>query len=185
MKRILISLLIIVAATGMAAGTTSSYFSSKAKITPNTFSTGTLDIRINGQTSKVGATFSAVAPGVLFSSPDYQINNYGQPWFNGSSNLSAKKLMLSVEGANGDFNMWHLLKIKVEVNRGWPTWQVAYEGNVDSLVNADLLSPRWTELVPGSSETLRYTIWLPDVGDQTSYMGKTINWSFVVEGRTS
>jgi hypothetical protein len=91
-----------------------------------------------------------------------------------------------VEGANGDGNLWNSVKIKVEVNRGWPTWQVAYDGNLNGLSNADLLAPRWTELAPGMSESIRYTITLPDNGgDQTNLMGKTINWNFVIEGRTS
>ena len=186
MLKILKSMLVIVAVAAVGVGATGAYFSDTASITDNTFSTGTLDIRINGQQSVVGATFSPMAPGQVGTSPQYEINNYGAPWFAGPSNLTAKYLALSAANCSDNSSgLCGLLNIKVEVNRGWPTWQVAYDGALNGLSNADVLAPNWSELVPGSSESMRYTITLPDSGDQTSLMGQTATWDFVVEGRTS
>ena len=187
MLRIIKSLLVIVAVAAVAAGATGAYFSDTATIANNTFSTGTLDIRVNGSNNVTGATFSPMAPGQNGNSPQYEINNYGAPHFAGLSNLTAKVLTLTATSCNdGGLGLCGLLKIKVEVNRGWATWQVAYNGDLSGLANTDLLHPNWTELIPGSSESMRYTVWLPDTGgDQSSLMGKTATWDFVVEGRTS
>ena len=185
--RILKSLMMILAVGVLATGATSSYFSSKASITENTFSTGVLEIRVNGQPSILGATFSPMAPDQIADSPEYHMNNYGQPWFDGPSTLTAKKLLLSTNNPN-DYGsgLWNKVMIKVEVNRGWSTWQEAYNGKLKNLHEADLLSPRWTELVPGESEMIRYQIWLPNESvDQNWLMGQTLTWDFVVEGRTN
>jgi len=187
MLRIVKSFLTIAIVAVVATGATGAYFSSTASITDNTFSTGVLEIRVNGQPSVVGATFSPMAPDEIGTSPDYHINNYGAPWFAGPSTLDAKKLILNVANAN-DYGsgLWNDVKVKVEVNRGWPTWEEVYNGKLKHLSNVDLLSPRWTELAAGDSEMIRYEVWLPDTGgDQSAKMGKTIVWDFVIEGRTN
>lgn len=186
MLKIAKSLFAIVAVAAIAAGSTGAYFSSNARIYDNTFSTGVLEIRVNGQPAIAGANFTATAPGQIQNSPEYHVNNYGPSHFAGPSNLAAKKLFLSVRGYDQASVLWDKLMIKVEVNRGWATWHKAYEGKLDSMGEVDLLSPRWTELAPGHSEMLRYEIWLPseDV-DQSDLMGMTASWDFVVEGRTN
>ena len=185
MLRIVKSLMVIAVVSLVAVGATNAYFSDTATITQNTFSTGTLEIRVNGLPSVVGGTFSPMAPGQIGTSGDFHINNYGLPWFAGPSNLTAKQLTAAVANNTGDVDLWNKVMIKVEVNRGWPTWQVAYEGKIKNMGTKDLLAPNWTELVPGNSEMMHYTVWLPDVGDQAPLMGKTISWDFVIEGRTS
>jgi hypothetical protein len=142
---------------------------------------------VNGAPSVIGATYSAMAPDQIAFSPQYEINNYGQPWFDGPSNLTAKKLILKVANKNDDGSgLINKLKVKVEVNRGWPDWQVAYDGRLVLATNVDLLAPNWSELVAGSSESLRYQVYLPnEVGNQTALMGKTVSWDFVIEGRTN
>jgi len=185
--KILRSLAIIGVVAAMAVSATGAYFTSTATINGNTFSTGVLEIRVNGQPSITGATFSPMAPDQVASSPEYHINNYGPRWFSGPSTLAAKKLTLSVINPN-DFGsgLWDQVMIKVEVNRGWPTWQEVYNGKINGLSNVDLLSPRWTELAPGESEMMRYHIWLPNIaGDQNALMGKTLTWDFAIEGRTN
>ena len=187
MFKIAKSLFAIVAVAAIAVGSTSAYFSSTATIAGNTFSTGTLDIRVNGEPSVVGSTFTAMVPDQVGDSSQFEINNYGQPWFNGSSNLTAKQLILNIANPN-DFGsgLWNQVKIKVEVNRGWPVWQVAYNGNINALSGVDLLNPNWTELAPGNSESFRYHVYLPNNGgDQSALMGKTLTWDFAIEGRTS
>jgi predicted ribosomally synthesized peptide with SipW-like signal peptide len=187
MTRIIKSLFLIVAVVAIAAGSTSAYFSSKASITGNTFSTGTLQIRVNGVPEIVGATFSPMIPGQVGDSPQYEINNFGPPWFAGPSNLTAKQLILNVTNPNDSGSgLYDKLKVKVEVNRGWPVWQVAYDGNINALSNVDLLNPNWTELTPGNSESFRYHVYLPEDGtDQSALMGKTLTWDFAIEGRTN
>lgn len=187
MFKIVKSLFVIVAVATIAAGSTSAYFSDTATITGNTFSTGTLEIRVNGQPSIIGATFSPMAPGQVGDSPQYEINNYGQPWFNGPSNLTAKQLLLNITNPNDSGSgLWNKVMIKVEVNRGWPVWQVAYDGNINALSNVDLLNPNWSELAPGNSESFRYHVYLPNEEiDQSSLMAKTLTWNFAIEGRTN
>jgi len=187
MLNILKSLFAIIAVTTVAAGSTSAYFSDSATIAGNTFSTGTLEIRVNGQPSVIGATFGPMAPDQVVASPQYEINNYGQPWFAGPSNLTAKKLILRVANKNdGGSGVINRLHVKVEVNRGWPEWQVAFDGKLASLSNVDLLAPNWNELAPGNSESFRYQIYMENsIGDQSVLMGQTATWDFVIEGRTN
>jgi predicted ribosomally synthesized peptide with SipW-like signal peptide len=186
MKRIAMSLVTIAAVACLVVGATGAYFSSTATVTNNTFSTGTLEIRVNSQPTITGATFSPMAPGQKGGS-NFDINNYGAPWFAGPSNLKAKTLLLSVMNATGDSSLWSNLYIRVQVTRtSGATWQNVYWGPISSLSNADLLHPYWTELIPGSSEGLRYQVWLPETGgDQSALMGKTVHWDFAVEGRTN
>jgi len=182
---ILKSLMVVAVVATVAVGATGAYFSDTATITDNTYTTGTLEIRVNGQPSVLGSTFSPTAPGQIYHSGDFHINNYGAPWFAGPSNLAAKALTVAVANNSGSAYLWDNLRVKVEVNRGWPTWQEAYNGKLKNLGVKDLLAPRWTELAPGESEMMRYEVWLPDAGDQSAYMGETLTWDFVVEGRTS
>jgi len=186
MKKIITSLMAVVLAGSVLAGATYAYFSSQATVENNTFATGTLEIRVNGQPTIAGADFTAVAPGEekVFQ---HNINNYGQPWFQGDSNLTARKLLLNVANAN-DFGsgLWQEVRVRVEVNRGWTTWEQVYQGRLRDLTSLDLLSPRWTELAPGTSQDIRYTLWLPETGlNQNNFMGKTLTWDFAIEGRTN
>mgnify|MGYP000980927687 CR=1 FL=1 len=187
MKRIAMSLATIATVATLVVGVTGAYFSDTATITDNTFSTGTLEIRVTGQPTLAGATFSPTAPGVMYYSPEYHINNYGPSYFDGPSNLAAKKLLLSVTNPN-DFGsgLWDQVRVKVETNRGWATWQVSYEGKLKYLGVKDLLPTRWSELAPGDSQMVKYTIWLPETGvDQSALMGKTLTWDWQIEGRTN
>jgi len=186
--KIVKSLITIVAVAAIAVGATSAFFSSSATITDNTFTAGTLEIRVNGQPSVVGATFSPTVPGEVYNSPEYHVNNYGAPHFmTGSSNLTAKYLTIRKANVTSvpDTDLWEKVMIKVETNRGWPAWQQVYEGKLHDMGTEDLLAPNWSELIPGSSQIVRYQVWLPDTGNQNSTMGDTLQWDFVVEGRTS
>jgi hypothetical protein len=186
MKKILASLAMIAVVGAATVSATTAYFTSTASALNNTFATGVLEIRVNGEPSIAGANFTAVAPGDL-NVFEHNINNYGSPWFAGPSNLTAKTLLLNITNPNDSGSgLWGEVYIKVEVNRGWPIWQQAYWGKINALSNVDLLHPNWSELIPGSSEDVRYTIWLPETGtDQSALMGKTLTWDFAVEGRTN
>ena len=189
MFKIVKSLFAIVAVAAIAAGSTSAYFSDTATITGNTFSTGTLELRVNGQPTVVGATFSPMAPDQVGTSPVYGINNYGLPWFSdGSSNLEAKKLMLSIVNVNDpSSDLWDELMIKIEVGRMSGAMEhTVYNGPIDSMGTLDLLNGWWGGLIPGSTEDMKYQVWLPgEDADQSSMMGQTSTWDFVIEGRTS
>jgi predicted ribosomally synthesized peptide with SipW-like signal peptide len=186
MKRILLGIVTIALVSSMSIGATRAYFADTANVENNTFATGTLEIRVNGQPTIAGANFTDAAPGEM-KVFQHNINNYGAPWFVGPSNLTAKSLLLNIVNPNDlGSGLWNQVIIKVEVNRGWPAWQVAYWGNINALSNVDLLHPNWSELTPGSSEDIRYTLYLPESGsDQSSMMGKTLTWDFVIEGRTN
>jgi predicted ribosomally synthesized peptide with SipW-like signal peptide len=186
-KKIALSLATIAAVCMLAIGATSAYFSSTATITNNTFSTGTLQIRVNGSPTVTGANFAAVAPGDMKVSPVYGIQNYGAPWFGGPSNLTANKLYLKVVNPNDSGSgLWDVVKVKVEVGRLSGVMQYTlYDGLLKNLGTVDLFGGHWSSLIPGSSQDMRYTVYLPETGTDQSYlMGKTLTWDWSVEGRT-
>ena len=161
-------------------GATSAVFTSQATVENNTFATGVLEIRVNGQPSISGFNFTNAAPGdcKIFQ---HNVNNYGAPWFAGPSTLDAKSLTASaVQQDGGSTYLFDKLVVTVEANRGWQTWMPVYSGNLSALTSADLLSPRWTSLIPGSSEDVKYTVCLPDDADNT-YQGLSTTFDFVVD----
>jgi predicted ribosomally synthesized peptide with SipW-like signal peptide len=194
MFRIIKSLLVIVAVGAVAAGATSAYFSSSVDISDNTFATGTLEIRVNGEAGEIdGFEYGPAAPGDMQTSDLYGIQNYGAPWFGGPSNLPANKLLLSVTDVNDDAvpsgpnDLWNAAWVKIEVGRMSGVMQyTVYEGPISTMGEVDLFGGHWSSLVPGSSQDMKATVWLPDTGgDQSSLMGQSMEWDFIVEGRTS
>jgi len=181
--KILKSLVIVLAMVAMVAGATSSVFTSQATVNNNTFATGALEIRINGQASIPGFNVANAAPGDS-KSGQFGVNNYGAPSFAGPSTLSAKTLTVSAVQDGGSTYLYNKLEVVVEANRGWATWMPVYSGSLSGLSNADLLSPRWTELIAGSSEDVRYTVTLPLDADNT-YQGLSTTFDFVVDAASS
>lgn len=179
MKRILMSLLMVITIGALTAGATRAYFSDTASVTQNTFATGTLEIRVNDQPSIAGYSFTPIAPGgqTIWS------HNVANGW---SSNLIANKLLLNITSPN-DFEsgLWSVVNIKVEASRDNINWYQAYSGPINGLHDVDLLMG-WLSLTPGTYEYLRYTLTLPETGDdQSALMGKTMTWNFAIEGRTN
>jgi predicted ribosomally synthesized peptide with SipW-like signal peptide len=188
-KKIIASLAIIALVGLMSAGATVSYFSDTATIEGNTFSTGILEIRVNGQPTVAGAVFAPTVPGEYYTSPTYGLQNYGAPWFGGPSNLTAESLILNVANAN-DYGsgLWQEVMVEIEIGRtSGAEWHQVYEGLLKDLTDLDLFSAGyWSELIPGSTHDMRYTVWLPETdNNQNNFMGKTLVWDFVVEGRTN
>lgn len=181
--KILKSLVIVLAMVAMVAGATSSIFTSQASVAGNTFATGTLEIRIDGQASIPGFNVTNAAPGDS-KSGQFGVNNYGAPWFAGPSTLSAKTLKVSAVQTGGSTPLYDKLEVVVEANRGWPTWMPVYSGPLSGLSNKDLLAPRWTELIAGSSEDVKYTVTLPLDADDT-YQGLSTTFDFVVDAASS
>lgn len=182
--KILKSLVIVVAMAAMVAGATSSVFTSSASVTGNTFSTGTLQIRINGQSSIPGFTVTNAAPGDS-TSGSFDINNYGAPWFVGPSTLAAKTLTLGAANMTGSPDLYSELQIVVTVNAGGPAEQI-YNGPLASFVDSDALVSYYhaNGLIPGSSETVNYTVTLPS-GADNSYMGLSTTFDFVATATSS
>ena len=179
MKKTLLSLGLILLVVGVMAGATWAIFSSQAKVDNNTFATGTLEIRLNGQQSLGGFTFSNAAPGEC-KEGTFGVNNYGAPWFAGPSTLPAKELVMGSLQDGGDTGLYNALTIKVESNVGWPTRMFVYEGSLSGLSNADLLTPRWTELSAGNSIDVFYKVCLPVSADNL-LMGKSATFDFLID----
>lgn len=176
MYKIIKSVFAIVAVVALSVGATGAYFSDTATITDNTFTTGTLDIRINGVDTLVGQTYGPAAPGQVFTSDVYRVRNFG--------NLTAKTVLLSATETGVPSGLYSALSLKIEVPWG-PSWISIYEGNLSDL-NGDSLLASWEQLAPGAVKMFRYSVWLPETGlDQSGLMGQTATWSFSVEGRTN
>lgn len=181
MKRILMSLVVILAAVSAVAGATKAVFSDEAVMGANTFSTGTLEVRINGQPAVEGFNFSPAAPGDC-KSGQFTVSNYGAPFFSGPSTLTAKQLTIStpqVEGSDSD--LYNALEISIDKCAG-SCESVATNASLDSVDNSNLLMSWYSGgLIAGSSETIQYNVCLPDSeGDQNSLQGKTAMFNFVV-----
>lgn len=178
MKRLLLSLTIVLGLASLTFGVTRAIFSSQAVKGINTFSTGTLEIRLNGESTLTGFTFSPAAPGDC-ATGQFGVNNFGAPYFAGPSNLTAKELVISAVYVGGDAGLFNTLTVDIEANRGWPTWMNVFEGNLNALNQKDLLTPNWTELIPGSSEDVKYSVCLP-ANASSGLQGKTTEFNFVV-----
>ncbi len=179
MKRIIASLAMIVAVGTVLIGATFAVFSSQAAVEGNTFATGELEIRVNGQASIPGFNFSNAAPGDC-KVGQFGVNNYGAPYFAGPSTLPAKELVVSSAKTSGSNMLYNALNVKVEANRGWATKMLVYEGPLSGLSEDDLLAPRWTELIAGSSEDVYYEVCLPaSAGD--ALQGKSTTFDFVID----
>lgn len=182
MKKILLSVLTIGVVAALTVGATNAVFTSQASVQDNTFATGVLEIRINGEPSIAGFNFANAAPGDC-QSGNFGVNNYGQPWFAGPSTLTAKSMKISaVEDAiiSGSTYLYDKLNVKIEANRGWATRMLVFDGKLKNLTNKDLLAPRWTELIPGSSEDVYYEVCLPNNADNT-YQGLSTTFDFLVD----
>lgn len=179
-KRILISLSVIAVAAVVALGATYAYFSSTASVTGNTFSTGTLQIRVNGQSSITGFTFSNAAPGDC-KEGNFDVNNYGPPWFAGPSTLTAKELVLSAKKVSAtDNDLWKALTVKIERCAG--PCEIAYNGKLKDLNEKNILMSWYSGgLAPGNSETIKYKVCLPKDGDQNNLQGDSVTFDFVVD----
>jgi len=186
MRKILLSLLTIGAVGALATTATRAVFSSTATVTNNTFATGTLEIRVNGQPTIAGFSVTAMAPGDC-TTGQFGLNNYGSPYFAGPSNLTAEELVMKVSDAYSgtDVGLFNALTLKVESNRGWSDWETDYNGALSGLVasESNLFGTRWTELAPGDTQDVRYTVCLPDTaGDEAQ--GKSTSFDFIFTGYT-
>ncbi|HLN18617.1 MAG TPA: TasA family protein [Patescibacteria group bacterium] len=196
MKNIAKSLVIIVAVAAVASFATYAYFSSQASVVNNTFSTGTLEVRANGQTQLQGMTFNDMAPGTC-KNGTFDVQNYGNPYFpTGSSTLDIKELAINVTNVGGDYNLRTALTLSLYANAGWSGCSnsgvsfVAGKGcqiYAGQLLTAaperDVLEyTQWgsqATLAPGHSVTINYEVCLPNTSSAQNYLqGKTADFDF-------
>lgn len=167
----------------LTAGVTNAVFTSQATVENNTFATGTLEIRVNGQPSIAGFDFQDAAPGDCVSG-QFGVNNYGDPYFAGPSTIAAKSLKISAMQDGGNTYLYEKLRVKIEANRGWSDWMMVYEGKLMHLTSKDLLAPRWMELAPGHTEDVRYEVCLPMNADD-SYQGLSTTFDMLIDAKSS
>jgi predicted ribosomally synthesized peptide with SipW-like signal peptide len=179
MKRIILSSLFIFALLAGLAGATYAVFSDSAVMGANTFATGVLEIRVNGQPTVAGFSMTNAAPGAC-QQGQFTVNNYGAPFFAGPSTLAARELVLRVDGVIGDEDLFDELSLKVEANRGWPEWMGVYDDPLSALVEGDLLGTRWSELAPGHSHDVRYEVCL-SASAGNELQGKTTSFDFIID----
>jgi predicted ribosomally synthesized peptide with SipW-like signal peptide len=190
MLKIAKSLFTIVAIVGIAAGSTSAYFTDKATIIGNTFATGKLEIRINGQQTIIGQQFLNNVPGDVNNSEPYLITN---SLILGHSTVNAKKLLLSANHLQGNDDLKNAVKIKVEARKGPSgSWTEIYKGKLAGLDEKNILSELgMNELKPynminGQIIGLRYRIGVQETDTNQNYlMNKQLSWDFAIEGRTN
>lgn len=178
---VLKSLIVIIAMVTLTAGATSAVFSDSASIAGNTFSTGTLEIRINGEAQIGGASITNAKPG--------DVLGYGFTVYNGKidsgaiSTLDATKLTISaINNLPGDPLLFDQLDVVVRTSRTVPAHlgTIIYTGKLKNLQNADLLAGGpWSELGSYVSQDVHYTVTLPvDSGDE--FQGKSANFDLAV-----
>lgn len=178
--KILKSLVIVIAMVAMVAGATTSVFTSQASVIGNTFATGTLEIRIDGQASISGFTLTNAIPGSS-QNGSFSLQNYGAPWFGGPSTLPAKHLKISAVKTAGDDALWNVLTIDGYSTVGWNPNE--WHGLLKNFTDKEILLSG-NELPTGWSMPMSYTVTLP-IGADNSLMGKTVTFDFVVTAYSS
>jgi len=173
-KKIILSLLTIVMVLAVVTGATYGIFSSTASVTGNTFATGILEIRVNGQPSIAGFNFGNAAPGDSVQKV-FTLQNYGPPWFlSGPSTLPAKELDVSTQKTSGYSPLYNALEAKLYANAGWGGCSTAvfvagkgctvYSGPLSGLSGDILHATDWgvhPDLVAGNSLTMTLVVELP------------------------
>lgn len=186
MIRILISVMTIAVVGATAVGATNAVFTSQATVQNNTFSSGVLEVKVNGQSTLPGITFGNAAPGDCVRG-QFAVNNLGHDetssnnWAGGRSTLSAKSLKISaIKGEGSNAQLYDKLNVKIGTNRNLPTPVTVFDGKLKNLTSGDLLAPNWTELNPGQSQAVSYEACLPVDADNT-YQGLSAKFDFLIE----
>lgn len=195
MRKILLSLGTILLVMGLVAGATWAIFSSTATVSPNTFSTGILEIRVNGSPTTAGFSLTNAAPGGSVEKV-FTLMNYGAPWFAGPSTLPAKELDTGTAMTSGDSELYDALVAKLYANAGWggcsnPVTNpyvagkgcTVYNGPLNALDGDILHATQWgahPDLVPGNSFTMTLVVELP-VSAGNELQGKSTTFDLVID----
>lgn len=197
MKKIATSFATIAAVLVMTATATYGVFSSQASVVNNTFATGILEIRVNGNPAVTGFSLTNAAPGDM-TSKSFSLQNYGAPWFAGPSTLAAKEIIPKAQKTGGDSVLYNALKAKLYANAGWGGCSnpgvvfvpgkgcEVYNGNLSGLTGTsaqDILEhTQWgpqASLAPGSSLSMLMEVELPATAGN-SLQGKSATFDLVM-----
>jgi predicted ribosomally synthesized peptide with SipW-like signal peptide len=198
MKRIALSLVSIVAALAVVAGATVAVFTDRAVLENNTFATGTLEIRLNGQERLAGFNFTNAAPGDS-TEKVFDLNNYGSPYFPGPSTLPAEGLFATAQKqTGGDQILYDALTAKLYANAGWGGCSnpgvafvsgkgcTVYDGLLKDLSNEDiLLATQWgihPSLPAGNSLRMTLVVGLPESAEN-ELQGKSTTFDLLVDAQ--
>lgn len=140
MKRILLSLTVIVVAASAAIAGTLAYFTSESEITNNTIATGTLELTTS-------PTSSLISYGNIYPGWHYQDEGHWGSYIDGDpeadirvTNTGSLPLKYRVKAnLTGDDNSDELLEtllVKLSVNKGTGGgWETVYSGNLKGLLD--------------------------------------------------
>lgn len=173
------------------------YFKDQAVLGTNTYATGILEIRLNGQEKLPGFNVTNAYPG-LVASKVFTLSNYGAPYFPGPSTLDAKGLTATSKETAGDNDLYNALVARLYANAGWGGCSNAgvafvsgkgcevYNGPLRDMSEEDILhATQWgvhPSLIPGNSFTMTFEVELPETGvDQSALMGKSSSFDLLVD----
>lgn len=181
MLKIAKSLIVIAAVAALAVGATSAIFTSQASVSGNTFASGALEIKLDGQTSLPGFNFSNAAPGDNYTGT-FDIQNFNAAQFGGNSTLPAKSVKISAANSGGSIYLYNKLDVMVTSTVGWND-TVVFTGKLKNLLNKEILLPG-NQFPAGWTMPMTYTVTLPSGADNT-YQGLSTTFDFVVTASSS
>jgi len=198
MKKILLPLLMIALVATAVGGATYAVFSDQAILGPNTFTTGVLEIRLDGQERLAGFNVTNAAPGDSVEKV-FTLSNYGAPWFAGPSTLDAKGLLATTSKTSGDEGLYNILTAKLYANAGWGGCSNSvpfvagkgcqvYSGLLKDMNKADILNAtQWgvhPALAHGNSLTMTLDVELP-IATGNEMQGKSSTFDLLVDAYSS
>ncbi len=198
MKKLFLSIATLIAAVGAVSVATWAYFKDTAILGSNTYATGVLEVRLNGQETLPGFSVTNAYPS-LVASKVFTLSNYGLPWFpTGPSTLDAKGLTATAVKTSGDDDLYNALQARLYANAGWGGCSnggvvfvagkgcTVYNGLLKDMSASDILNAtQWgahPALVPGNSFTMTFEVELPETHtDQGALMGKSATFDLDVD----
>jgi predicted ribosomally synthesized peptide with SipW-like signal peptide len=180
MKNIIKSLVIVIAVAAIAGGASYAYFTSTVTVGTNTFSAGTLVIKVDSAPSTFGFTLTNAIPGSC-TGRSVTINNNVA----GTGTVDVSELVMNINENIKD--LCPALTLKVDAARtGYHSGTAInlYNGDLNS-IPADLsLFPagQWTSLPVGAQQDLYLQACFPKANsDQSFYQGKSCTFDIAVQ----
>lgn len=200
MKKIILSLLTIVAALTVVVGATYSVFSDTKSITGNTFATGTLKLTLNKSAGKPFSV-SGAYPGYMTGWEWMDIFNAPWPPVAGQLPFEA---YLTISQTGGDAVLWNELKIELKTS-GWDSDCTNGDGGENTIYSGKIMNFPAGKLVsklaywhlaneddgsgsppdnirPGFTERVCQRLWLPSSADN-SVQGKSVTFDEIVDAK--
>jgi len=190
MKKILISLAMIVAVLSVMAGATYALFSDQGTVAGNTVATGTLELTVNKSEGKPW-NVSGIQPGYVSGWEHVDLFNAPHPAVSGQLPFEA---YMRLEGpTSGDVALYNALEIDV-YDSGWNSDcgdeddNLIYSGPLSGLTGSsnrtqtsdddpNSSGPGDDNVMPGNSQRICQRIRFPDTGgDQNALQGKSVTF---------